>query len=345
MKKLTAIAIATVIAPTAALASGPVMYGKIHMGLNYFDNDSKSVAQGGVGEYSSMSLSSNSSRLGVKGSEDLGNGLKVGYKMEWQVGVDGSKDWSQRNRGISLSGGFGKVLLGRWDTPMKKLNGKVEMFGDTVGDMDSVTKGKSSIDGRKNNMIMYSTPKMSGFSATLGYVLDTNASGDDTDNEHLLSANAMYKNGPLLVGAGFSKIYAADTSSKEDETDWRIIASYKMGKAKVAASFTDINNGKGSDGNDFEVYTLGGKVGFGNNAVKMQVVHKTEGLVDDEATVWTLGLDHKMSKRTKAYIAYSMVNNGDNASVVPYAKSGNGMNDADADSAARGFTIGLVHKF
>ena len=346
MKKLIAIAIAAVIVPSAAIASGPTLYGKVHMGVNYFDNDSKSVANGGVGEYKSMNLTSSSSRIGVKGSEDLGNGLKVGFLMEWSVGMDGGGDLGQRNRGLSLSGGFGTVLFGRWDSPMKKLNGKVEFFSDKVGDMDNVTRNKSYIDGRRNNVIMYTTPKMSGFSSSIAYYLDTqNATGDDTDNRSLVSANGIYSNGPLMVGAGFSKMYAADSSSDKDEVDWRLGATYKIGSAKLGGSFTDINDGLGIADNDFKVYTLSGSYGFDNNSVRAQYVHKTEGMVDDEAATWAIGFDHNMSKRTSTYIAYSQAHNGDQATVVPYAKTGNSANNADADSTPKGLTVGIIHKF
>jgi len=346
MKKLIAIAMAAAVAPSAAIASGPTLYGKIHMGINYLDNDSKSVANGGVGEYKSMSLTSVFSRIGVKGTEDLGSGLKVGFLMEWQVGMDGSRDLSQRNRGINLSGGFGKILFGRWDSPMKKLNLKVEFFSDKLGDLDNVTRGKSYIDGRHNNAIIYYTPKLDGFSASIAYYLDTtNATGDDTDNQNIISGNVIYTNGPLLVGVGYNRVNAADSGTEEDEEDWRLGATYKFGAAKIGGSFTLFNDGLGINKNDFEVYSLSGSYGFGNNSVRAQYVHKTEGLDDDEAATWAIGFDHTMSKRTSAYVAYSQAHNGDQANAVPYAKINNGQNDADADSTPKGITVGLIHKF
>jgi len=344
MKKLIAITLAAAIVPSAAMAS-PTLYGKIHMGINYLDNDSKSVANGGVGEYSSMSLTSVFSRIGFKGSEQLGNGLKVGYLMEWQVGVDGSRDWSQRNRGINLSGSFGTILFGRWDTPMKRLNLKFEFFSDKVGDLDNVTLGKSYIDGRHNNAIIYTTPKWEGFVSNIAYYPDTNATGDDTDNQNIISGNIIYTNGPLLVGLGYNRVNAADDSTEEDETDWRIGATYKFGSAKIAGSFTLFNDGLGISKNDFEVYSISGSYGFGNNAIRAQYVHKTEGLDDDESATWAIGFDHNMSKRTSAYIAYSQAHNGKQANAVPYAKTNNGRNEADPDSTPKGFTLGLIHKF
>ena len=70
MKKLIAITLAAAIVPSAAMAS-PTLYGKIHMGINYLDNNSKSVANGGVGEYSSMSLTSVFPELDLKDQSNL----------------------------------------------------------------------------------------------------------------------------------------------------------------------------------------------------------------------------------------------------------------------------------
>lgn len=113
------LAIAAAILPVSVMASGPVLYGKIHFSLGSFDNGGSAAAGN---EYKDTNLASNSSRVGVKGSEDLGNGLKVGYKIEWGISADGSNgDMGQRNRGITIGGGFGTIVLGRWDTPMKSL--------------------------------------------------------------------------------------------------------------------------------------------------------------------------------------------------------------------------------
>lgn len=344
MNKLIAIALATSLSPVMAFAS-PTLYGKIHMGFNHLDNDSKSVANGGVGEYSSFSLTSPFSRIGFKGNEYLSNGIHVGYLMEWQVGMDGSNDLNQRNRGISLSGGFGKLLFGRWDTPMKQLNGRVEFFSDKVGDMDNVTIGQSYIDGRHNNAIMYTTPDISGLSSSIAYYPDTSAVGDDTDNQNIVSGNVIYNRGPLMLGLGYNRVNAAEQSNEEDETDWRLGATYQMGATKIGGSFTLFKDGLGISKNDFEVYTLSGSYGFGNNAIRAQYVHKTEGLTDDEAATWAIGIDHNMSKRTSAYIAYSQALNGEQANVVPYAKTNNGKNEADNDSSPKGLTFGLIHKF
>ena len=106
MKKLIAAAVAAaVIAPAGAIAAGPTLYGKLHMSLDNLDNNGSSTAGN---KYDEWALSSNSSRIGVKGSEDLGNGMKVGYLIEWGISMDGDdSELTQRNRAITLSGDWG----------------------------------------------------------------------------------------------------------------------------------------------------------------------------------------------------------------------------------------------
>lgn len=342
MKKLIAAAVAAaVIAPMTAVAAGPTLYGKIHMSLGYYDDDTS-------GGYSSVNLASNSSRIGVKGSEDIGNGLKVGYQMEWSVGMEGSGDLGQRNRGITVSGGFGTLLFGRYDSPMKSLGRKADMFGERSGDIRALTRSASLIDNRHNNVIGYLTPNMSGVQALLVYVTDvTSATGDDTDQD-AFSGTVSYTNGPLFLGAGYT-IVMADVLA-EDEKDYRFVGTYKVGAFKIAGSYTDINNGGGTDKNDYGVWSLAASYTFGgNNTLKAQISDKSEGVsgADDEGTNWVIGLDHKMSKRTMAYVEYGQLHNDDGLARNSYQSTGSGvgMGAPGAGNDPSGFAVGIVHSF
>ena len=342
MKKIIAAAVAAaIIAPASAIAAGPTLYGKLHMGLGYISNDAA------TNEYKSMNLASNSSRIGVKGSEDLGNGMTAGYLIEWSVGMDGGGDLGQRNRAITLSGGFGTALLGRWDTPMKSLGRKVDLFGERYGDTRQLTRSASLMDNRQNNVVAYVTPNMSGFNATLAYVLDvTSATGDDTDQD-AFSMNAIYSNGPIMVGAGYTNVMA--DAIVNNESDWRLAGSFKMGAAKIVASYTDVSDGTGAKGNDYAVWQLGGAFDFGSNTVKLQYSDKGEGVdgSNDGADVLALGLEHKMSKRTMVYVDYGILDNdsGSNIAFMSGIGNGSGTPAGGAGTSPDGFGLGIIHKF
>jgi predicted porin len=367
MKKLIAAAVAAAVIIPATTMAGSTLYGKIHMSVSYIDNDrNKARDLDGIkiwDDYSEMNIASNSSRIGVKGSEDLGNGLKLGYLMEWSVGMDGGSDLGQRNRYITLGGNWGTGLLGKVDTPMKTLGRKVDLFGERAGDTRNLMNSASITDVRANNVIAYISPNFSGFTGTVAYVTDaSNATGDDNDND-AVSASAIYANGPLLVGGAFvnySKDNFVTTDKYTNEQDWRLASSYKIGAFKLVGSWTNVKNGMGikknytdeglriNKDNDYMVWTLGGAYDFGNNTVKAQWTNKDEGAFKkDGANLWAIGLEHKMSKRTMVYVDYGQLNNDKGANIALMSKEGNGTGTPKGgfDSNPYSFGLGIIHKF
>ena len=306
MKKLIAAAVAAaVIAPASLMAAGPTLYGKIHTSVDMKDNN----ASGAAG-YDEWSLNSNSSRIGVKGSEDLGNGMKVGYLIEWNVDMDGdsggSKNLTTRNRAITLSGDWGTALAGKWDTPFKTAGRKTDLFGDQVGDTRNMT-GSATSDNRAENVVAYVTPNMNGFSSTVAYVFDAGTcenddarcSGDNSDAS-AWSFNAIYNNGPILVALGYvdynddgqlatttsGGVYSVDpltgaivsdgtlavttANDTDNATAWRLGGAYTFGDFKVVASYVDFESEGFVKDNDPSVWTVGGSYKMGNNTIKLQ---------------------------------------------------------------------------
>ncbi|MDX1353157.1 MAG: porin, partial [Thiomicrorhabdus sp.] len=122
-KNIIALAVASAIAAPVAMADAPVVYGQINVAID-------SVKDEG------MRTTDRDSRLGVKGSEDLGNGLKAIYKMEFGVSIDDDANkgtLTNRNQYVGLSGGFGTILMGRHDTPTKMIQAK-DLFNDGHAD-------------------------------------------------------------------------------------------------------------------------------------------------------------------------------------------------------------------
>ncbi len=355
MKKLIVAAVAVaVIAPTAVMASGPTLYGKLHMSVDGKDNGGSSSDK-----YNELGLNSNSSRIGVKGSEDLGNGMKVGYLIEWNVLMDeanNDKEMTSRNHGLTLSGDWGTVLAGKWDTPMKSVGRKLDLFGDKVGDTRNMS-GSSTLENRADNVVAYVTPNMNGFSATAAYVFDTgncdsntvNCSGDNADS-NAYSFNAFYNNGPILVALGYVD-YSADgvvrNTDIDDSSSWRVGGSYAFGDFKVLGSYTDIENEKFKKNADTDIWTIGSSYKMGNNTFKLQYAERDDldNLDKSGSDQLSIGLDHSMSKRTTVYAAYALVQNDESAK----RKSWGGGHDSEGDAVMGEdndvFSVGIVHKF
>jgi predicted porin len=181
-------------------------------------------------------VSTNGSRLGVKGTENLGNGLTALFQFESNANFDtgGALD-TKRDSFVGLSGNFGKVILGNLSTPTRafsalldvnagndsigtnygilgKLGGSLANGGKgvpTVGaDSSRSATSASLFDTRFSNAIAYTTPSFSGLQATAAYMANenktetpgakTNASGYDL--------GLSYDNGPILAGLTYADI-------------------------------------------------------------------------------------------------------------------------------------------
>jgi len=256
-------------------------------------------------------------------------------------------DLGLRNRYVTVGGGFGTVYLGKRDTIMKSVGYKSNLFGERYADHRQLTGSHARIEGRLNNQIAYVSPKMGGLQATIGYVIDVTSATADNDDEDAISAGAIYTNGPIYVGAAYTKYMAQ--SHAEEETDWRIAGSYKAGPVKIVGSYTDISDGDATAGNDYNVFVVGSAYKFGNNTIKFQYVDKDEGVTgsDDGADVWAIGFEHSMSKRTMVYADYGRLSNDSGSDIGFMSGIGNGSSTpkGGAGSEADGFGIGIIHKF
>src|SRR3954467_13153274 len=141
-KKLIALAIAGACVAPAAMAqtANPVtLYGRVYVTLEQVQ--AKGSNPTNAAEVSSRTrVSDQSSLLGVRGTEDLGGGLKAFFQLETGFKPDeNNTTFAARNSAVGLQGGFGSVLLGRWDTPWKTATIAVDPYGDlTLGGITGV---------------------------------------------------------------------------------------------------------------------------------------------------------------------------------------------------------------
>ncbi|MDO8206707.1 MAG: porin [Gallionella sp.] len=201
-KKIIALAIAAAFsAPAFADTSNVTVYGVLNADVEQVKNSIPSVAAGNSTATSLNRVNSNASRFGIKGSEDLGDGLKAIFQIESRVNLVGNELTSGTNAGtagvfngirnsnVGLKGNFGTVFVGVWDTPFKTAHNAVEMFDNTTiataTALMGVTTATAAASGtaysavaytlRQNSSVQYWTPVMSGFQGKLAY---STANGD-----------------------------------------------------------------------------------------------------------------------------------------------------------------------
>lgn len=373
-KKLIALAVAAAIAPAAAMAdSGNVtIYGIMDASIDSTDNGNTAAGVSGV---RANKVSSNSSRLGFKGTEDLGNGLSAVWQIESQINADGvgtagttatgGTGIGGRNTFVGLSSKTaGTGILGRHDTPYKLATRNLDYFGDGLADNRNLMgQGAASFDGRQSDVVAYISPNFSGFHAAIAYVMGAEATvASGTTKGNAYSMMGMYDNGPLMASLAYERhnmgtpatgtIVGTAAMVNHNEKAWKLGVGYKIMPAlQVGFAYEktsdDLNAGAELYGH--KAWTLGGKYSMGSNDLKLAYTK-----VDDQASTsdtgakqWALGVDHNMSKRTKVYVQYVKLNN-DNAAT--YGLNGAGATGSVSEVGRAGgdpsaWSLGMRHSF
>jgi predicted porin len=177
-KKLIVLAVAAALtAPTLALADNAnvTIYGRAHVSLDSNSGNSTTPITGAT--RNGANLTSNSSRIGFKGTEDLGAGVNALYQYETEVLAQGGNSLlgAQRDSYIGLKGVFGSVVAGRLPLANMYAN-DANFFGDKVGDAGNMTaggfggNGAIAVPSRVGRALAYVSPSFSGVTLTVGFV-------------------------------------------------------------------------------------------------------------------------------------------------------------------------------
>ena len=185
-KKIIALAIAAAFsAPAFADTSNVTVYGVANVSYDMTKTGTVNPAN----SFSSNKVSSNTSRIGLKGTEDLGDGLSAIWQIETLINLDNNTNGAPGNTAATNTLGgrntfaglssktAGTVLLGRHDTPYNISTRKLDIFADGIADNRSIMGGGlglqtvgASFDGRQPNVVAYISPAMSGLTAAIAYV-------------------------------------------------------------------------------------------------------------------------------------------------------------------------------
>lgn len=229
MKKVFVPLVLAASVPTVAAADVQV-YGKGNVALQYADETGDSKAE----------LVSNSSRIGVKGSESLREGLEGIFQFEYQTNVDdGGGDggtFSQRDIYVGLRGKAGTLMAGRMNTPLKNAQNKVDLFNDLEGDMKYLFAG----DNRRSNQVQYRSPLIGEhFSGSIAYITYEEDGADPG-----ISASVSYDRGPLYLAAAVDRdVVMVDEVVVPDADVARFVARYSFSVIHVGALLETYDDG------------------------------------------------------------------------------------------------------
>jgi len=257
-KTLLAVALLAGFAGAAQAADSVTLYGLIDAGIGYekvkFNGDSQSRF-GGVQGVSS------GSRFGLRGTEDLGDGLRAVFTLEGGFGPMNGKSlqngrlWGRQATVGLDSDSWGRLEFGRQTNLASKYFGSIDPFSISYNTANMGTTFGSANTMRLDNMVLYQTPSMGGFKAGVGYsfsaddsVSDSSQIGFETgNNNRVLTAGVQYVNGPLNLAAAYDRFNPSNgqTGGKSDARiqEYILGGSYDFEVVKVAAAFGQTRDG------------------------------------------------------------------------------------------------------
>ncbi len=366
-KKLIALAVAGLVSAPAFAQSNVQIYGVVDAGVSSYksgDNKFNGVESGLL----------SASRIGFRGTEDLGNGLKAKFTLEYGINADrGTGPTGARQSWVGLEGGFGFVGLGRQYSPGHNYMGSLDTMGGSAAfnpylDITSSTIANGG-PGRWNNAINYKSPNMGGFSVQAIYAFGENGDQADDDGNRDLGnrwgIGAGYKNGPIKVGAAYHRtkggndidttcapgvgfttdITDIDCTSTvageiDDVKEWMLGGGYNFGFMDLNLAYVQVKQ----DSDKEKTWYLNGAIPVSESGKILlgyaQAKYEVTGVEDQKLKAYTLAYTHSLSKRTTAYAGYTHIDNDDLGEAGPI-----GAIDVETGEKTKGFSVGVRHTF
>lgn len=345
MKK-SLIALAVLAASGAAMAQSSVtLFGIVDTNVGYVDNANPA----GDSVYGLGTSGNATSRLGFRGVEDLGGGLKAGFHLEGEIfGDDGNASGFnfKRRSTLSLMGGFGEVRLGRDYVAGYSKTSSYDLFGQNIGIgqfMGWSAWGNTTTDAdgvRKSNLISYYTPNFSGFTGGISYGFDEQTTGKAG---RYIGGNVAYDNGPLSVALSYDR---ANLNAGVERDKVTLGGSYNFGVAKAIAILQQTKDDvPAAAERKVNAYALGVSAPVGAGEVKLQYSMYDQKAIDSKAHHISLGYVHNLSKRTAVYGTVSYMDNKDSSKVGLSVKGLSAVTGPATGESQTGVQVGVRHSF
>jgi predicted porin len=326
-------------------------------------------------------LSSNSSRLGVRGNEYLGAGQVAVFQIESSINGDtNGGNLGGRETYVGLQGDWGTLKLGRYLTPYDDI---LPIFGNTptlttsilstaaIWAQGPLTKVQGGFDARLGNSVRYETPPLGGLLGEIQYsTRDSSGNADAADNgdhvselrhAYVLSVGAFYSKGPLDLGFAYEHNRAVRFANTNDDA-LSVAAAYDVGSLvdtpgiRMGAVYERLryDTPTGDLKRDFwgvsttvplgggSVYAFWGHAANGKGgAVGGTTIGGLTKGPDSASDQWEISYSYPLSLRTLLYAGYVRINNRANAGY------GFNINDYSTVPGGKptGFVLGMAHFF
>jgi len=385
-KKLMAVAVAGALAAPAvafAQASNVQIYGRANLGFSNVEAKGATAANSDL--KSRNQVYDQGSRLGVRGTENLGGGLKAVFQIESgvnmdtgsQTGADGAANAStgflaSRDSWAGIAGNWGQVTFGRQNVWWTNANDLTQAAYINVG-LQYATGGFGRLMGgpsaRTNNVVAYQSPVWSGFGVNLAYAPQSEAAGAGANADgKLWGLTLLYRgNSPFVAQLDVARkeVTTPAAGSQNVTTGTKLGLAWKYASAgQVSATFIRIQNDNAAAVAGYSAATdqlrqnawqLNWTHMFGNLQAMAQYGSQNDasgcsvagGCDDTGSKAFLLSAKYHLSKRTGVYVSYTQLNNE--------RRQNNDYNGGNMGVAARGalpagadpriFAVGVLHNF
>jgi predicted porin len=330
-KKLIALAVASLVSGAAFAQVAPnniTLGGIIDVGYMYSSKGQVPTLK------SHSSIDSgylDGSRFTLTGSEDLGNGLKVGFSTEFDFGTDfTSGGLSVAKNNLNIGGGWGTVSAGSFGSALDDING----YGETGNGWGNGVIGMISTTDSMYNAVKYNSPDFNGISFMAGYATNIGNTQDSSvgTQQPGYSARVSYVAGPVKFGLGaLHRKNDVLVGTAPHANEWLTSGSYDFGVVKLGGTYSHAKLENNNVNKNWRI-NLGAPIGA-NDAVSVSYSRTRVTNTGYSAHENGVGLSyqHTLSKRTFVYANYGQSSGDDIASVT--------------GGFDRAFRVGLHHNF
>jgi predicted porin len=317
----------------AAAQSSVVIYGIADASFGRENNGVTRTTSVGSGNQST-------NRVGFRGVEDLGNGMKALFNLEAGYAIDtgaGDATLFGRRAVVGLGGDWGQVTVGREYTPVASIAQWSDAMGQGLYGTNLGAFGTGKLTRRVSNSVNYRTNPMFGGLSVMGVYSAGEKSGAVASND-LVGGGFEYTGGPLSFGMAYQTYERVMTG---DDHESIIGVSFKEGNVEVKGNIMKAD--LAGPGAEFKEHNLGATYTMG--ASKFYVNYKQNRLSGGaKATGYALGYTYTLSKRTNVYATWARTNNNATGNFV-LASAGTTLTPGAIGRDPSALVMGVRHAF
>jgi predicted porin len=350
-RKLLAAALVSAFAMPAFAQLPPEIqiYGRVNVTGERIEVDNSSDPA--VPNESNYEFVDNSSRIGIRGKKELTPGLNAIFQIESRVNLTDNgpgSTLSSRDSYAGLQGGFGTVRLGRTIGPVYYATyDYISMHNHDTGTSSDALLHPTVVgfQGFMNNTLWYTSPKIGAFTidAALSLLNERRTAGQDQPRH--IGIVGSYDAGALHAALSYANTEDSPAlGAGSDATAWTLGAAYDFKFMVLGGLWEMAETDAGGASVDSDYWRIAAMFPFGQHEL-----HLNYGLVDADgdrgAQQWTIGYNYNITKTTKVYAFYTVVDNDNNGTFLMGGSTSTLPLASPAGAQYSSIAIGFRHNF